>query len=787
MTPLKLLQALLTTDQLAVAENAVLEFEASHPEHQWIPVGRPNNRGTIEAATDPGRSIVERLTNSIDAVLEREHNSHMGIPECISPRDAATAWLHVPAASSGGLSKLTRKEREVLAKSVATITIDDGEGKDSRAITIEDRGTGIKPVDIGKTILSLNESNKARKRYVAGAYGQGGSSTFAVSDLSLITSRHNDGVASVTVIRFMEPPLNEDKNGFYAYLVSEKGIPYVVDVADLSTIMPEAGTIVKHFGYDLTQYTSTRGERSVYGLLNRVMFDPVLPIFMCNKSVSAKGSNRTIRGSRVGLNALAGQQNEESVSDAGDDDDATEDKTKVVHSIQMYYIELSGYGRIGIEYWVLQPPTKSNKQPTSSYVSANRPIVMTLLGQNQAEFPISIVRKDAQLPFLAFRLVGHISCDYLSTRAKSLLFVSNREEARKGHLSDQIQNEFLRALKSDDILTDLNEKAKEASLRNQDKSAEAEVRAEVAKLLKVHGLSFSDSPGVVGGGLTNSDEGSPPPPPSRPRSPLTAIEVRSPPTYIKIVWPAEKSIKMYPGQRKYIRLETDAPANIHDPADPKSSRINIIVTGPGSVQSTTALSNGRMRGIMDCGQNETVGSTGKFRVELSIPGKPTLCDERATEIVQPPPAKPAQQKRKVPLFEIVKVRQDDESWETFGWGAPESVASRADITNGILYVYCNMDFPDYVKRYRAFFARSMGLGGAFELRYTIWLAVHSLLVHQDAELERKGAKKDAEGGVPIPSEVQEEMERVERIRHARIAIMMAAREAEELEARTIEG
>jgi hypothetical protein len=86
-------------DRLRVARNvsdvgaAVDEFVASRPgECAWIPIGgRENNRGTIEVSSDPGRSAVERLTNGIDAILEAEYESHNGMPECRSPKEAASA------------------------------------------------------------------------------------------------------------------------------------------------------------------------------------------------------------------------------------------------------------------------------------------------------------------------------------------------------------------------------------------------------------------------------------------------------------------------------------------------------------------------------------------------------------------------------------------------------------------------------------------------------------------------------------------------------------------------
>ena len=97
MSPLELLMQLLNAETLSSATQSLESFlaEGAH-KITWRPVGRDNNAGTIEAAGDPGRSVVERVTNAIDAVIESEHASHNGRPECRSPRDAATAWLNVP-------------------------------------------------------------------------------------------------------------------------------------------------------------------------------------------------------------------------------------------------------------------------------------------------------------------------------------------------------------------------------------------------------------------------------------------------------------------------------------------------------------------------------------------------------------------------------------------------------------------------------------------------------------------------------------------------------------------
>ena len=193
----KALQNAASTDDV---ERALSTFESTPQENlKWVAFGnRENNRGAIDASADPGRSLVERITNGIDAVLEAEHDSHGGLPDCRSPKEAASAWLNIPTDSLSGLEAAQRRR---LAQRVV-VRLLPGAGKDSRIVEIRDNGTGITPELMPTTILSLNEGNKIRKHYVAGVYGQGGSSTFAVSKYALIASRFNsNAMVGFTIVR----------------------------------------------------------------------------------------------------------------------------------------------------------------------------------------------------------------------------------------------------------------------------------------------------------------------------------------------------------------------------------------------------------------------------------------------------------------------------------------------------------------------------------------------------------------------------------------------------------
>ena len=111
----ELYDALMTAKNVAELEKAVAEYATGNGAYvSEVPVGRrPNNRGAIEVAADPGRSLIERVTNAHDALLELEFERHGGKPKCLSPREAAAAWLDVP--EKEGLAGLTNKQRQDLA------------------------------------------------------------------------------------------------------------------------------------------------------------------------------------------------------------------------------------------------------------------------------------------------------------------------------------------------------------------------------------------------------------------------------------------------------------------------------------------------------------------------------------------------------------------------------------------------------------------------------------------------------------------------------------------------
>lgn len=743
----ELLKALLSAATLEDVRTSLDAFVEAHSEEvQWRPVGdRRNNSGTIQVAGDPARALLERVTNAMDAVIERAHIEHNGLPKCSSPREAVQAWFNVPSQGLHGLSAVQRRK---LAQSSVVLTLLPGDGRGKRIVEVADYGTGLTAPQIPNTILSLNADNKIDKLYLAGAFGQGGSATFASADYTLITSR---SVTEPTEIAFtlvkLQPPEGL-KLGTYAYLTLGGNVLTTAPVEEFGAF----STRVRHFGYDLDDYPSPLGENSLYGRSQSVLFEPLLPFYFDNR---VHDYRRTIKGSRTALNG------------ASDDE---ETGAALSHVSPMFHTNIGEFGRLGIEYWVLERGTKS--APNKAFVSGRRPIVLTVNGQTHAEWPISHLKAKAELVHLASRMVVHLDCNELSYDAKRVLFVSNREESRRGVVQNLIVEELLNALKADPTLAKLEEEARLAGTKERDESAEKEVRREVAKMLRLAGFAVTEDAGAKADKAGDKEH----PKPTKDKKPKTQepITPNDPPSFVELL--GADPLTFYPGQRRYLRIRTDALSKYHNAIDPFKSRFEFIVDGPHlSLAGTTELSAGHMRIIIASKDDAVVGAKGKIRVELRPPASTTLSDELTYEIVAPPPVKEKTSTVNLPEIRIYPVTSvDDGTWVELDW--PEDVSEVAaeytpqEKENRILVHYSTL-FPKYRAAYQQLAVKDLAKAESFQKRFEIWL-VTSVLIHwQDTRDD-----KTPIAGEDIDPDKLADYKRDELRRAAQAAIIYAQRE-----------
>ena len=277
--------------------------------------GKSNNVGTVDGQMrDADNALMEKITNSIDAILMRRCYE-----EGIDPRDKNTAPRTMAEAIErffGGKGKL-REKRSEFAKEWLRVT---AEGKRDRpTMTIIDKGEGQQPNNIKDTIVSLHQNIKEKIPFVYGTYNQGGSSplgfagnpnTYDFNYLQLILCRRPPTIKDKVLTS------NHDHFGFtivrrrFDYVLEKFIYEYLVektteDIFSFPADEPikvddyafEEGCLIKLYDYQLPQ----RGNIVFRGLnefMEKKLPDVPLPIYLKELRDYKGGIDYTIFGLR---------------------------------------------------------------------------------------------------------------------------------------------------------------------------------------------------------------------------------------------------------------------------------------------------------------------------------------------------------------------------------------------------------------------------------------------------------------------------------------------------------
>ena len=247
---------------------------------------------------------------------------------------------------------------------------------------------------------------------------------------------------------------------------------------------------------------------------------------------------------------------------------------------------------------------------------------------------------------------------------------------------------------------------------------------------------------------TGEDQTKSSPSPKTNPEPIEAVE---PPDRLEILPNNDEKLEFYPGERKYIRVLTNAADHYHPAHDDKMSRINFYTTHAGYTRAgSTPLKGGRMRLILDLKEEvDPDASSGELVVELQRHGLPLLSIRKRLIIVDKPPAKESKQQLKLPKFNFIALDgPDDEEWQNLEWpDDTKNVAFEPRMSKGELIICYSSVFPEFVQKLKKYEHQDLAESAYFKKRYEIWLAVYSLIEHEkqkkDQEIEE--AEEHQEG------------------------------------------
>ena len=451
----------------AESENAVIGLLKHYgywsDDTLWRAYGdKENNFGQIGSQQgQPAGAMVEKLVNSIDAVLMRECLGR-GIP--VEGPDAPQS---IPAAletffgiRNGNLTNVSASDRTKLARNIGLVA---SGSKTKPNYTVFDRGEGQTPQSMPSTILSLSESNKLRIPFVQGEFNMGGSGALPFCggehNLQLVISRRYPDIAvsedptspfwGFTIVRRQDPKYGES-HSIYKYLAPDSEI---LTFESESMVLPQGhaeasraprlkwGTVIKMFEYEMTGLKTLMSKR-LYFVLSLLLPRPGLPIRLYEfRDYPGQSPESTLNGLHIRLE---------------------EDKRDNVESgfPAPYQMKVLGES-MNLKIYAFK------KGRDESY-RRNEGLIFTINGQTHHSISKDFFsRRKVNMSYLADSILVIIDASHVSKRAREKLFMTSRDRTRRGELYTAIERRLEDILRNDSKLKQLRDRRRREALEDK--------------------------------------------------------------------------------------------------------------------------------------------------------------------------------------------------------------------------------------------------------------------------------------------------------------------------------
>ncbi len=632
----------------------------------WRDLGdKEGNHARVNITANPDSTIIERITNAMDAVLERNALVNPAVLEAKSPREAVSkifgfkgGYLCNVSTGKGGQGQMEVAEKsgvEVFARINGTANL-----------FFRDPGIGLTSEEMPGTILSLNESNKFRKLYVIGQYGQGGSTTCAFSKYTVMVTRKvnaNPDHIAFTIIRFndlSDDPLAKDGKFEYIVLKSNNNPPYISpDGIDFP-----AGTYVGHMKYDIAKTVFY----DFWQIMDHYLFDPPLP-YTLSFDKWKTGSRRSLLGARRRIETSSLKQYSEEFTYKIKDDPQ--------------------HGEVKIRYYLLKSHEEKEKKGKKILepVKAGRflydeknSILITYNGQVQGCIPRMILNEQCKFGYIYKSLIVQVECEGLTATGKKYFFTSGRDRLKKP-AENEITEAIIAILSKDENLRKENELREQQALSEHIGKDTSEVRRKLAEMLtKLNPGKFKvklgDRKEKIGTGTKKSSGG------GGSSVPLLPLPTKGEPTFIQIA-NKQDPIPLRKGRTCKISIESDAPDGLLS-VDGWSLALSDDSSSDLQIHSRSDFRGGRLKVFLrtDTGK---VGS--KLSVKLSLrhtDGRVMDTSVRTIEVLDST-ATSRTSEIEINAPQIVELTEKDQKYEEYGW-TEQTVAEVKEGAQTVIYV-----------------------------------------------------------------------------------------------------
>lgn len=450
-------------------------------ESVWVDYDHnPNNFSTIgNQQSSPDTALVEKLINSVDAVLTRECLRKGIKPDSENaPQSIAEALKDFFGVYDGKLSSIDASQRARLAENILLVATGE---KSNPCYSIIDFGEGQTPRRMPDTFLSLNKSNKLKIPFVQGKFNMGGTGALQFCstkhNLQLIISRRDPQIKQnddetvnkwgFTIIR-REDPCGGMRSSSFRYLAPEGKIS-MFDASTLPLLpkeYPEAygddfkhGTFIKLFEYQL-KGLKTIVKFDLYYRLALLLTNVALPIklYERRKGYRADSYHIVLSGLSVRLD---------------------EDKSD---NIESNFPSSSDMKIMGQEMKVLLYAFKKDKREK---YTRNEGIIFIVNGQAHGFLPQTFFdKKSVGMSYLSDSILVIVDCSKFTQRTREDLFMNSRDRLRDGvAIRHEIEKQLEELIRNHPGLLALREQRRREEIENklQDSKPFAEVIENIIK------------------------------------------------------------------------------------------------------------------------------------------------------------------------------------------------------------------------------------------------------------------------------------------------------------------
>lgn len=453
----------------------------------WTPLdANESNFGVIEnQQSSPIAALIEKITNSIDAILMRKCcEARIDPTSAAAPSsmdDAIKRFFH-PQNETWYLGPNRQKQAEEIQ------IIADGPRMNT-SLVIYDSGEGQHPQDFEATFLSLLKGNKNEIPFVQGKYNMGGTGAIVFCGkhrYQLIGSRKYDGSGDFGFTLIRKHPLSESemltrKNTWYEFLKIDGETPHFpIDSLDLGLKgrVFTTGTVIKLYSYDLPAGVRSVISKDLNQSINEFLFEPALPLYTIDKA-ERYPRDKALARELFGLKRRLEQDDSKYVEDSFSEDFESSEVGKMKVTCYVFKNQVEG-----------RSVKESRESIEREFFKNNMVVMFSVNGQVHGHYTSEFVTRGLKMPLLKSHLLVHVDCTHMRMTFRSELFMASRDRL-KGSEETRALRELLIDLLSRSKLQDIYKHRKDSiSLEGGDTKNTADLLKAFTKSMPLNSELF---------------------------------------------------------------------------------------------------------------------------------------------------------------------------------------------------------------------------------------------------------------------------------------------------------